>query len=395
VKLPRLEDLPLERGSRVLVRVDCNTPLRDGVVSDDLRLATVIPTVESLRERGAAVVLCGHLGRPKGKPDPAYTLAPVATRLSELLAAPVPLAATVVGFGANDMIASLEPGGVMMLENLRFEAGETENDPAFAVSLCEPVDAYVNEAFGASHREHASIVGPPPILPSAAGILMQREVDVLSGLLEAPARPFVAVLGGSKVSDKLGVIGALLERCDTILVGGAMAFTFLVAQGYEIGDSLVEPDRVDDCRRLLDTGRVRVPVDVVIAREISEDAEVRVVKAGGIAAGWKGLDVGPETAVLFADEIDAARTVLWNGPMGVFEVAPFAAGTRTIAEAVADCAGFTVIGGGDSGAAIREFGLADRVDHVSTGGGASLELIELGDLPGLRALREGKQSTHV
>jgi phosphoglycerate kinase len=252
----------------------------------------------------------------------------------------------------------------------------------------------VNEAFGASHREHASIVGPPPILPSAAGRLLQREVEVLSGLLEAPAHPFVAVLGGSKVSDKLAVIEALLERCDTILVGGAMAFTFLVAQGYSIGDSLVELDRVDDCKRLLETGRVRVPVDVVIAHEITEDAEVRVVKAGGIADGWKGLDIGPETAVLFSDEIDEARTLLWNGPMGVFEVTPFAAGTHTIAEAVAQCGGFTVIGGGDSGAAIRQFGLADRVDHVSTGGGASLELIELGDLPGLRALREHNSLTN-
>ncbi len=394
VDLPRLEDLPLKKGSRVLVRIDCNTPLRDGQVSDDLRLTTVLPTITWLREQGAAVVLCGHLGRPKGTPDPELSLAPVAKRLSELLGTEVALAPTAVGPPAFDRIASLESGDVMLLENLRFERGETDNSPAFAVSLCQPVDAYVNEAFGASHREHASIVGPPPILPSAAGHLLRREVEVLSGLRDAPAHPFVAVLGGSKVSDKLAVIEALLERCDTILVGGAMAFTFLVAQGYSIGDSLVELDRVDDCKRLLETGRVRVPVDVVIAREITEDAEVRVVKAGGIADGWLGLDIGPETAVLFADEIDEARTLLWNGPMGVFEVAPFAAGTRTIAEAVAECGGFTVIGGGDSGAAIRQFGLADRVDHVSTGGGASLELIELGDLPGLRALRENDTRTN-
>jgi len=394
VDLPRLEDLPLKKGSRVLVRIDCNTPLRDGQVSDDLRLTTVLPTITWLREQGAAVVLCGHLGRPKGTPDPELSLAPVAKRLSELLGTEVALAPTAVGPSASDRIASLESGDVMLLENLRFDRGETDNSPAFAVSLCQPVDAYVNEAFGASHREHASIVGPPPILPSAAGRLLVREVEVLSGLLDAPAHPFVAVLGGSKVSDKLAVIEALLERCDTILVGGAMAFTFLVAQGFSIGDSLVELDRVDDCKRLLETGRVRVPVDVVIAREITEDAEVRVVKAGGIADGWKGLDIGPETAVLFADEIDEARTLLWNGPMGVFEVAPFAAGTRTIAEAVAECGGFTVIGGGDSGAAIRQFGLADRVDHVSTGGGAALELIELGDLPGLRALRENNTRTN-
>ncbi|MGZ8763775.1 MAG: phosphoglycerate kinase [Acidimicrobiia bacterium] len=403
--LPKLEDLPLTRGSRVLVRIDCNTPLRPVdsseassesavEVADDLRLTTVIPTITWLREQGAAVVLCGHLGRPKGTLAPQYSLAPVAKRLSELLGIDVALAPAVVGPAASDRIASLGPGDVMLLENLRFEKGETDNSPGFAVSLCEPVDAYVNEAFGASHREHASIVGPPPILPSAAGLLLLREVEVLSGLLRGAAHPFVAVLGGSKVSDKLAVIEALLERCDTILVGGAMAFTFLVAKGHSIGDSLVELDRVDDCKRLLATGRVRVPVDVVIARDISEDAEVRVVKAGAIADGWKGLDIGPETAVLFSDEIDGARTVLWNGPMGVFEVTPFAAGTRTIAEAVADCSGFTVIGGGDSGAAIRQFGLADRVDHVSTGGGASLELIELGDLPGLRALRENDRGTH-
>lgn len=394
VDLPRLEDLPLKKGSRVLVRIDCNTPLRDGHVSDDLRLTTVLPTITWLREQGAAVVLCGHLGRPKGTPDPELSLAPVAKRLSELLGTEVALAPAAVGPSASDRIASLESGDVMLLENLRFDRGETDNSPAFAVSLCQPVDAYVNEAFGASHREHASIVGPPPILPSAAGHLLRREVEVLSGLRDAPAHPFVAVLGGSKVSDKLAVIEALLERCDTILVGGAMAFTFLVAQGYSIGDSLVELDRVDDCKRLLETGRVRVPVDVVLAREITEDAEVRVVKAGGIPDGWLGLDIGPETAVLFADEIDEARTLLWNGPMGVFEVAPFAAGTRTIAEAVAECGGFTVIGGGDSGAAIRQFGLADRVDHVSTGGGAALELIELGDLPGLRALRENDTRTN-
>ena len=396
IDLPRLEDLPLERGSRVLVRIDCNTPLRatDGggfAVSDDLRLTTVLPTITWLREQGAAVVLCGHLGRPKGKSDPHYGLAPVARRLSELLGTEIAVTAAAVGPDASSRIASLDPGAVLLLENLRFDKGETDNSAAFAVSLCEPVDAYVNEAFGASHRAHASIVGPPPILPSAAGRLLLREVEVLSGLLEGPAHPFVAVLGGSKVSDKLAVIEALLERCDTILVGGAMAFTFLVAQGYSIGDSLVELDRVEDCKRLLDTGRVRVPVDVVIAQEIAEDAEVRVVKAGAIADGWKGLDIGPETAVLFSDEIESARTLLWNGPMGVFEVSPFAAGTRTIAEAVAECSGFTVIGGGDSGAAIRQFGLADRVDHVSTGGGASLELIELGDLPGLRALRDNQQ----
>jgi phosphoglycerate kinase len=297
-----------------------------------------------------------------------------------------------VGVETASMVASMDAGDVIVLENLRFNPGEEANDPAFAANLVAPFDLYVNEAFGASHRAHASIVGPPRVLPSAAGLLLQREVEVLGGLLGHPEHPFVAILGGSKVSDKLGVIDALLTKCDTILVGGAMAFTFLAAQGYGIGDSLLEADRIDDCRRVLDTGRVEVPVDVVIAQEIAEDTEVRVVPASAMPDGWKGLDVGPETAANFADRIAGARTVLWNGPMGVFEVAPFAGGTRTVAEAVVDCAGFTVIGGGDSAAAARQMGLADRIDHVSTGGGASLELLELGDLPGLEALRLGRDA---
>ena len=286
------------------------------------------------------------------------------------------------------MKAQLAPGDVLMLENLRFEPGETANDPALVAALVSGCDAYVNEAFGASHRAHASIVGPPGVLPSAAGRLLAREVEVVSGLLDAPARPFVAILGGSKVSDKLAVIDALLDRCDTILVGGAMAFTFLVARGGAVGDSLIEPDMVDECRRLLDTGRVQVPTDVVIATELVADAETRVVAADAIPAGWKGLDIGPETAAAFATVIARAATVCWNGPMGVFELPAFAAGTRRVAEAVAACPGFTVVGGGDSASAVRGFGLADQIDHVSTGGGASLELIEHGDLPGLRALRE-------
>ncbi|MEY3360396.1 MAG: hypothetical protein RL531_115 [Actinomycetota bacterium] len=390
--LPRLEDLPELDGARVLVRAELNAPLADGRVTDDLRITTTLPTVEWLRSRGAAVVLAAHLGRPKGSARPEFSLAPVAERLAELLGTEVPMAPSAIGAETAAMVASLDPGDVMLLENLRFHPGEEANDPAFATNLVAPFDLYVNEAFGASHRAHASIVGPPRVLPSAAGLLLRREVEVLGGLLDAPERPFVAILGGSKVSDKLGVIDALLTKCDTILVGGAMAFTFLAAQGHPIGDSLLEADRLEDCRRLLATGRVEVPVDVVVAREIAPDAEVRIVAASAIPDGWKGLDVGPESAAHFADRITAARTVLWNGPMGVFEVAPFASGTRAVAEAVVACSGFTVIGGGDSAAAARQMGLADRIDHVSTGGGASLELLELGDLPGLEALRLGRDA---
>jgi len=374
------------------MRADFNVPLRDGTVEDDLRIATVLDTVRWLREHHAAVVACGHLGRPKGKPDPQFSMAPVAERLGELLGTQVPLApATIVGPKVHPLAATLAPGEVLMLENLRFHPGETDNDPAFAVNLSELGDVYVNEAFGASHRAHASIVGPPRVLPSAGGRLLFREVEVLSQLLTEPAHPSVAVLGGAKVSDKLGVIDALLDRCDTILVGGAMAFTFLVARGGDVGDSLVEPDMVGECKRLLETDRVRIPVDVVIAQDVTDDAETRIVSAGAIPAGWKGLDIGPETAAIFADEIGAAATVLWNGPMGVFEVAPFAAGTHTVAEAVADAGAFTVVGGGDSAAAVRQMGVADQIGHVSTGGGATLEFIERGDLPGLAALREGRK----
>ncbi len=370
------------------MRVDLNVPLEDGVITDDLRITTALPTLGWLREQEAAVVVAGHLGRPKGAPDPQYSMAPVAARLGELLGQEVPLAPRVVGAAVEPYVASLEGGDVIMLENLRFERGETTDDPAFATNLCELADAYVNEAFGASHRAHASIVGPPRVLPSAGGRLLFREVETLSRLIEAGEHPFVAVLGGAKVSDKLGVIDALLERCDAILVGGAMMFTFLLALGHSVGDSLVEPEMVDECRRLLETGRVRIPTDVVVADEIIDDAEARVVPADAMPADVKGLDIGPETADAFSAEIGDAALLLWNGPMGVFELTPFAAGTRSVADAAARCPGFTVVGGGDSAAAVRRLGLGDRIDHVSTGGGASLEFIEQGDLPGLEALRE-------
>jgi phosphoglycerate kinase len=386
--LEALRGRSLRRGTRVLVRIDLNVPLQEGKVADDLRITTALPTLEWLRGEGAAIVVAGHLGRPQGAPEPQYSMAPVAGRLSELLGVEVPLAPGVVGPRVEEAAAGLGASELLMLENLRFDPGETADDPAFATNLTGLADAFVNEAFGASHRAHASIVGPPRVLPSAGGRLLFREVDTLTRLLHADEHPFVAVLGGAKVSDKLGVIDALLQRCDAILVGGAMMFTFLLAQGRSVGDSLVEPDMVVECRRLLDTGRVHIPTDVVVAPEIADDADATIVAADAMPAGQKGLDVGPETAGVFAAEIEKAALLLWNGPMGVFEVAPFASATRAIAEAVARCPGLTVVGGGDSAAAVRRFELADHIDHVSTGGGASLEFIEHGDLPGLRALRD-------
>lgn len=387
--VPQLEDLPLKRGTRVLLRADFNVPLRDGRIEDDLRITAALPTIEYLREQGAEIVCCSHLGRPKGKADPKYSLAPVAQRLSELLGIEVALSSEVVGFESMREAQCLEPGEVMLIENLRFDPGEEANDPAFSSNLTQLGEVYVDDAFGAAHRAHASIVGPPVVLPGAAGRLLAREVEVLGGLLDAPKHPFVAILGGVKVSDKLGVIDALLQRCDTLLIGGAMAFTFLAAKGARVGDSLVQEDQVDHCRTLLETGRIEIPVDVVAAADMAPDARTQHVRANAIPDGLKGLDVGPETAGNYAEIIAGAATVLWNGPMGVFEMPPFAAGTQTVAEAVADCRGFTVIGGGDSASAARQFGVADRIDHVSTGGGASLELLELGDLPGLDALRKG------
>jgi phosphoglycerate kinase len=387
--VPQLEDLPLERGTRVLLRADFNVPLRDGEIDDDLRITAALPTIRWLRERETEIVCCSHLGRPKGTRDPKYSLAPVARRLGELLDTTVELSPEVAGFESIRRAESMTDCDVMMIENLRFDRGEEANDPAFATNLSQLGDVYVDDAFGAAHRAHASIVGPPLVMPSAGGRLLAREVEVLGGLLDAPNRPFIAVLGGVKVSDKLGVIDALLQRTDTLLIGGAMAFTFLAAQGAPVGDSLVEADQVDHCRALLASGRIEVPTDVVIAQDMTADAVARHVRATSIPDGWKGLDIGPETAGHYADVILTAATVLWNGPMGVFELEPFAAGTRTVAEAVADCRGFTVVGGGDSASAVRHMHLADRIDHVSTGGGASLELIELGDLPGLSALRKG------
>ena len=368
--VPTLEDLPPLDGKRVLLRADFNVPLRDGEIADDLRIRAALPTIEWLVGRGAHVVACTHLGRPKGTADPRYSVEPVRARLAEL--AP----------------------GVELLENLRFDPGEEGNDPAFVDRLVEGFDAYVNDAFGASHRAHASIVGPPRSLPSAAGRLLAREVEVLLGLRDEPRRPFLAILGGSKVSDKLSVIEALLGVADEVVIGGGMCFTFLRAQGAQIGDSLYEDDMVGECLRVWQKHdkRIRLPHDITA---LGPGGELMRPEAGGevrqvgthIPDGWTGVDIGPGTAADFGDRIAEAGTVFWNGPMGVFEDPRFEAGTRAVAEAVAETRAFTVVGGGDSAAAVAEFGLADRIDHVSTGGGASLELLEQGDLPGLAALR--------
>ena len=367
--VPQLEDLGDVAGKRVLVRCDFNVPMRNGVISDDLRIRAALPTLLWLQEHGATVTACSHLGRPKGAPDPAYSMDAVRARLAEL--AP----------------------GVSLLENLRFSSGETANDAAFVAELIAGQDMYVNDAFGASHRSHGSIVGPPLSLPSAAGRLLAREVEVLLTVRNEPRRPFISILGGSKVSDKLGVINALLEVVDGLVIGGGMCFTFLAALAHQVGASLLEEDQIDTCRKLLDSGAtIHLPSDIT---GLGPGGKIGDPSAGGevrqfgrnLPDGWMGLDIGPGTAAEFSDVIAEARQVLWNGPMGVFEDPRFEAGTRTVAEAVADCRGFTVVGGGDSAAAVAQFGLADQIDHISTGGGASLELIEQGDLPGLAALR--------
>jgi phosphoglycerate kinase len=378
-------------GKRVLVRNDFNVPLEDGRVTDDLRVRAAVPTLRWLLDHGAKVICCSHLGRPKGKRDPKYSLEPVRPVLASRLGAEVGFVDDVAGDQARQAVQALSDGQVLLLQNLRYEPGEEKNDPELADRLAALAEVYVDDAFGAAHRAHASVVGVAERLPAYAGELLAGEVKVLSRLLEDPERPFVAVLGGSKVSDKLAVLDNLLGRVDSLVVGGGMCFTFLAAQGHEIGDSLFEPDQVDAVRRLLETAKrqgkpVLLPTDVVVAREVSEDAEAKTVAADGIEAGWKGLDIGPATAMAFARAVAEARTVFWNGPMGVFELAPFAAGTKAVAEAVAAADGYTVVGGGDSAAALAELGLADRVDHLSTGGGASLELLEGKTLPGVAAI---------
>ncbi len=378
------------QGKRVLVRVDYNVPISEGQITDDRRIRATVPTIQYLLDHGAAVILMSHLGRPK-KPSPEFRLDPVARRLSEILGIPVRKLDDCIGPEVEEAVKGMKPGEIILLENLRFHPEEEANDPEFARKLASLADVYVNDAFATAHRAHASTEGVARYLPAVAGFLMERELRFLSLLLSSPERPFVAILGGAKISDKIGVIRNLLPKVDLLLIGGGMANTFFKAMGYSVGDSLVEEEALDLARELLREGGAKIvlPVDVVIADRVASDAAVRTAKPGEVPDGWRILDIGPETVKLFREKLQQARTVFWNGPLGVFEVEPFNRGTFAIARALAELEGVTtVVGGGDSAAAVEAAGVAEKITHVSTGGGASLEFLEGRELPGVAALSD-------
>ena len=389
-----IEDVEVA-GKRVLVRCDFNVPLKDGVITSDKRIVEAIPTIKYLLDKGAKVILCSHMGKPKGEVNPKYTLAPVAARLSEILGFDVPLCADTIGPDAKAKAAALEAGRAILLENTRFDKREEKNDPEFAKELASFADIFVNDAFGAAHRAHASTAGVAMYggLPAVCGYLIQKEIGVMGKALEDPARPFVAILGGAKVSDKIGVINNLLEKCDTIIIGGGMAYTFFKALGNEVGTSICEHDKLDLAREMLAKAKERkvnflLPVDNVIAREYKEDSQFMRIYSDSIPDGWMGLDIGEKTRELYAKSIEGAGTIVWNGPMGVSEWPNFAAGTDGVAKAVAESGAISIIGGGDSAAAVEKLGYADRMTHISTGGGASLEFLEGLELPGIACLMD-------
>ncbi|MGN0784837.1 MAG: phosphoglycerate kinase [Candidatus Aphodomorpha sp.] len=389
-----IEDINVT-GKKVLVRVDFNVPLtEDGQVSDDKRIVAALPTIRYLLDHNAKVILCSHLGRPKGKPDPKFSLAPVGARLSELLPdTKIWFAEDTIGESAKAAIDDMKDGEIVLLENVRFYKEETDNDPEFAKALASLADIYVSDAFGTVHRAHASTAGVAAYLPAVAGFLIGKELGVMGKALENPERPFVAILGGAKVADKIGVITNLLNKCDSLIIGGGMAYTFLKAQGYEIGDSLLDAESIDLAKSLMQQAKDKgvnllLPVDNVVADRFDAEADHKVVKSTDIPAGWQGMDIGPETVKLFAQTIIGAKTVIWNGPMGVFEFPAFAEGTKQIAAACAECEGTTIIGGGDSASAVKKLGFASKMTHISTGGGASLEFLEGKVLPGVAVLND-------
>ena len=387
-----VEDLEVA-GKRVLVRCDFNVKMENGVITSDKRIVASLPTIKYLIDNGAKVILCSHLGRPKGEVVPEFSLAPVAVRLGELLGKEVKMAKDVVGESAQALAAELKDGEVLLLENVRYEKGETKNDPELSKKFAALADLYVNDAFGSAHRAHSSTTGVADYLPAACGYLIQKEIEFIGGALANPKRPLVAILGGAKVSDKIGVITNLLDKCDTIIIGGGMAYTFMKALGYEIGTSLLEADRVEDAKNMMETAKAKgvkflIPVDNKIGKEYAPDTEAMVIDSDSIPEGWMGLDIGPKTQALFAEAVKGSGTVIWNGPMGVSEWENFAAGTIAVATAVAESGAISIIGGGDSAAAVQKLGFADKMSHISTGGGASLEFLEGKELPGIYALND-------